>query len=167
MRTKMARVRPPGVDGVYEGRDRKTDEVRWTGTRVDLIFGSHSQLRAIAEVYGSADAKQKFVKDFIAAWVKVMNLIAPLRTDSGASPPHPCAGVMAGAGCGSRGTGRASMNWKIVFIGGIAYYAAMFLVSFATGYLIHSPEGVLFETYRATADSGGRNSTRTRPTWAR
>ena len=63
-----------GVDGVYEGRDRKTDEVRWTGTRVDLIFGSHSQLRAIAEVYGSADAKQKFVKDFVAAWVKVMNL---------------------------------------------------------------------------------------------
>ncbi|HTG05911.1 MAG TPA: catalase (peroxidase I)-like protein, partial [Bradyrhizobium sp.] len=47
--------------------------VRWTGTRVDLIFGSHSQLRAIAEVYGSADAKEKFVKDFVAAWTKVMN----------------------------------------------------------------------------------------------
>jgi len=61
-----------GADGVYEGRDRKTNEVRWTGTRVDLIFGSHSQLRALAEVYASADAKEKFVKDFVAAWVKVM-----------------------------------------------------------------------------------------------
>jgi catalase-peroxidase len=59
--------------GVYEGRDRKTNAVKWTGTRVDLIFGSHSQLRAFAEVYGSADAKQKFVKDFVAAWTKVMN----------------------------------------------------------------------------------------------
>jgi catalase-peroxidase len=57
----------------YEGRDRKTKEVKWTATRVDLIFGSHSQLRAIAEVYGSADAKEKFVKDFAAAWAKVMN----------------------------------------------------------------------------------------------
>ena len=63
-----------GVDGVYEGRDRETNEVRWTGTRVDLIFGSHSQLRAIAEVYGSADAKEKFVQDFVAAWVRVMNV---------------------------------------------------------------------------------------------
>jgi catalase-peroxidase len=59
--------------GVYEGRDRKTNAVRWTATRVDLIFGSHSQLRAFAEVYGSSDAKQKFVKDFVAAWTKVMN----------------------------------------------------------------------------------------------
>jgi catalase-peroxidase len=59
---------------VYEGRDRKTNQVKWTGTRVDLIFGSHSQLRAIAEVYASADAKEKFVKDFVAAWSKVMNL---------------------------------------------------------------------------------------------
>ncbi len=58
---------------VYEGRDRKTNELKWTGTRVDLIFGSHSQLRAIAEVYGSADAKQKFAQDFVAAWTKVMN----------------------------------------------------------------------------------------------
>ena len=58
---------------VFEGRDRKTGEVRWTATRADLIFGSHSQLRALAEVYGSADAKEKFVKDFIAAWTKVMN----------------------------------------------------------------------------------------------
>ncbi len=61
-------------EGVYEGRDRTTNEVKWTATRVDLIFGSHSQLRALAEVYGSADAKEKFVKDFAAAWTKVMNL---------------------------------------------------------------------------------------------
>jgi catalase-peroxidase len=64
---------PAGTDGVYEGRDRKTNEVKWTGTRVDLIFGSHSQLRALAEVYGCADSKAKFVKDFVAAWTKVMN----------------------------------------------------------------------------------------------
>ena len=64
---------PAGSDGEYEGRDRKTKAVKWTGTRVDLIFGSHSQLRAIAEVYGSADAKEKFAKDFVAAWTKVMN----------------------------------------------------------------------------------------------
>jgi catalase-peroxidase len=63
-----------GLDGVYEGRDRKTNKVKWTGTRVDLIFGSHSQLRAIAEVYAGADAKEKFVQDFVAAWTKVMNL---------------------------------------------------------------------------------------------
>ncbi|PCD65777.1 catalase/peroxidase HPI [Rhizobium phaseoli] len=62
-----------GKDGVYEGRDRKTGAAKWTGTRVDLIFGSHSQLRAFAEVYGQADAKEKFVKDFVAAWNKVMN----------------------------------------------------------------------------------------------
>jgi catalase-peroxidase len=60
-------------DDVYEGRDRKTKQVKWTGTRVDLIFGSHSQLRALAEVYACADSKQKFVKDFVAAWTKVMN----------------------------------------------------------------------------------------------
>lgn len=59
---------------VFEGRDRKTGELKWTGTRVDLIFGSNSQLRALAEVYGSADAQKKFIDDFIAAWVKVMNL---------------------------------------------------------------------------------------------
>jgi len=59
---------------VFEGRDRKTGKVKWTGTRVDLIFGSNSQLRAIAEVYGSADGQQKFVNDFVAAWDKVMNL---------------------------------------------------------------------------------------------
>jgi catalase-peroxidase len=59
---------------MFEGRDRKTGAVKWTGTRVDLVFGSNSQLRALAEVYGSADAEQKFVHDFIAAWNKVMNL---------------------------------------------------------------------------------------------
>ena len=59
---------------VFEGRDRHTGELRWTGTRVDLVFGSHAQLRAVAEVYASADAQEKFVRDFIAAWDKVMNL---------------------------------------------------------------------------------------------
>jgi catalase-peroxidase len=59
---------------VFEGRDRKTAQVRWTGTRVDLVFGSNSQLRALAEVYASADAQPKFVHDFVAAWNKVMNL---------------------------------------------------------------------------------------------
>jgi catalase-peroxidase len=57
----------------YEGRDCKSDAVRWTATRVDLIFGSHSQLRAYAEVYATADSKKKFVDDFVAAWTKVMN----------------------------------------------------------------------------------------------
>ena len=61
-------------EGVYEGRDRKTGEVKWTGTRVDLIFGSHSQLRALAEVYACNDSEEAFVKDFVAAWNKVMNL---------------------------------------------------------------------------------------------
>jgi catalase-peroxidase len=65
---------PAGSDHEYEGRDRKTKAVKWTGTRVDLIFGSHSQLRALAEVYACADSKEKFVKDFVAAWTKVMNL---------------------------------------------------------------------------------------------
>jgi catalase-peroxidase len=63
-----------GADGAYEGRDRKTNEVKWTATRVDLIFGSHSQLRALAEVYACADSQKKFVQDFVAAWAKVMNL---------------------------------------------------------------------------------------------
>ena len=58
----------------FEGRDRKTKEVNWTGTRVDLIFGSHSQLRALAEVYAASDSAPKFVADFVAAWTKVMNL---------------------------------------------------------------------------------------------
>jgi catalase-peroxidase len=65
---------PAGSDGVYEGRDRKTNAVKWTGTRVDLIFGSHSQLRALAEVYACDDSEEAFVKDFVAAWDKVMNL---------------------------------------------------------------------------------------------
>ena len=59
---------------VFEGRDRKTGELRWTGTRADLIFGSNAQLRAVAEVYASADGQEKFVDDFVAAWAKVMNL---------------------------------------------------------------------------------------------
>jgi catalase-peroxidase len=63
-----------GSGDVYEGRDRKTDAVKWTATRVDLLFGSHSQLRALAEVYASNDSKEAFVKDFAAAWTKVMNL---------------------------------------------------------------------------------------------
>jgi catalase-peroxidase len=63
----------PTSEGVYEGRDRKTKASKWTATRVDLIFGSHSQLRALAEVYASSDAKEKFVKDFVAVWNKVMN----------------------------------------------------------------------------------------------
>jgi len=70
MRTEW---QPAGAEGVYEGRDRKTKAPKWTGTRVDLIFGSHSQLRALAEVYASSDSKEKFVKDFVAAWTKVMN----------------------------------------------------------------------------------------------
>jgi catalase-peroxidase len=61
-------------ENAYEGRDRKTNAVKWTGSRVDLIFGSHSQLRAFAEVYACADSQEKFVKDFVAAWTKVMNL---------------------------------------------------------------------------------------------
>jgi catalase-peroxidase len=70
MRTEW---QPARSDGTYEGRDRKSKEMKWTGTRVDLIFGSHSQLRALAEVYACADSKEKFVKDFVAAWTKVMN----------------------------------------------------------------------------------------------
>jgi catalase-peroxidase len=72
MRTEWTPV-PEDAD-VFKGRDRKSGEVRWTGTRVDLIFGSNSQLRALAEVYGSADGQEKFLHDFVAAWIKVMNL---------------------------------------------------------------------------------------------
>ncbi|MCI5224835.1 MAG: catalase-peroxidase, partial [Candidatus Electrothrix sp. AR4] len=61
-------------EDVFEGRDRATGELKWTGTRVDLIFGSNSQLRALAEIYGSADSQDKFLRDFVAAWNKVMNL---------------------------------------------------------------------------------------------
>ena len=64
---------PTGSDNAFEGRDRNTKEVRWTGTRVDLIFGSHSQLRALAEVYACAGSEKKFVTDFVAAWNKIMN----------------------------------------------------------------------------------------------
>ena len=71
MRTKW---QPSSTEGVYEGRDRATGQIKWTGTRVDLIFGSNSQLRAIAEVYACNDSKETFVKDFAAAWTKVMNL---------------------------------------------------------------------------------------------
>ncbi|MFR9702998.1 catalase/peroxidase HPI [Aeromonas sanarellii] len=66
--------KPAADKGVYEGVDRKSGQARWTGTRVDLVFGSNSQLRALAEVYASSGAKEKFVKDFVAAWTKVMNL---------------------------------------------------------------------------------------------
>jgi catalase-peroxidase len=70
----MATEWQPSGDNAYEGRDRKTKAVKWTATRVDLIFGSHSQLRAFAEVYACADSNEKFVRDFVAAWTKVMNL---------------------------------------------------------------------------------------------
>ncbi|MBN9580834.1 MAG: catalase/peroxidase HPI [Afipia sp.] len=69
----MDTVWSPAGDNLYEGRDRKTNALKWTATRVDLIFGSHAQLRAFAEVYGSLDAKEKFAKDFVKAWTKVMN----------------------------------------------------------------------------------------------
>ena len=62
------------AEETFDGRDRRTGEVRWTGSRVDLVFGSNSQLRALAEVYASDDAQEKFVRDFVAAWDKVMNL---------------------------------------------------------------------------------------------
>ncbi len=65
---------PSGTDGVFEGRDRATNELKWTGTRVDLVFGSNSQLRALAEAYACADSKDLFVNEFVAAWDKVMNL---------------------------------------------------------------------------------------------
>ncbi|HWY25680.1 MAG TPA: peroxidase family protein, partial [Nevskia sp.] len=71
MRTQW---QPSATAGVYEGRDRASGEVKWTGTRIDLVFGSNSQLRALAEVYASDDARGTFVKDFVAAWSKVMNL---------------------------------------------------------------------------------------------
>jgi catalase-peroxidase len=65
--------KPTSDDNVFEGRDRATGRLKWTGTRVDLVFGSNSQLRALAEVYAQADSQQKFVRDFVAAWNKVMN----------------------------------------------------------------------------------------------
>ncbi|MDQ1341400.1 MAG: catalase-peroxidase, partial [Pseudomonadota bacterium] len=66
--------RPASTEGVYEGRNRASGQVQWTGTRVDLVFGSNSELRALAEVYACDGNDQKFVKDFVAAWNKVMNL---------------------------------------------------------------------------------------------
>ena len=69
MKTEWEQAGP----NLFQGRDRRTREATWTGTRVDLIFGSHSELRALAEVYACADAKEKFVRDFVAAWDKVMN----------------------------------------------------------------------------------------------
>jgi catalase-peroxidase len=87
MRTKW---QASPTKGVFEGRDRTTHEVRWTATRVDLLFGSHSQLRALAEVYACDDAKQKFVDDFVAAWSKVMNLDRyDLLATEGESAPAP------------------------------------------------------------------------------
>ncbi len=74
---------PSSTEGVYEGRDRATGKSKWTGTRVDLVFGSNSQLRALAEVYACSDSKEAFVKDFVAAWTKVMNLD---RYDVASSP---------------------------------------------------------------------------------
>ena len=71
----MSTVWTPSADPhVYEGRDRSTGDLRWTATAADLVFGSNSQLRALAEVYASADANEKFVADFVAAWTKVMDL---------------------------------------------------------------------------------------------
>jgi catalase-peroxidase len=64
----------PGDDNLFEGRDRTSGELKWTGTRVDLVFGSNSQLRAVAEIYGCGDSQEKFLLDFVAAWGKVMNL---------------------------------------------------------------------------------------------
>ena len=71
MRTRWQKS---AAEGVLEGLDRRTGEKRWTGTVADLVFGSNSQLRAIAEVYGASDGQGKFVRDFVAAWTKVMNL---------------------------------------------------------------------------------------------
>ena len=71
MSTKWSRAETAGL---YEGRDRKTGEIKWTATPVDLVFGSHAELRAIAEVYAAADGHEKFVNDFVAAWAKVMTL---------------------------------------------------------------------------------------------
>ena len=70
----MGTVWAPAGDGVYEGRERATGDLRWTATTVDLVFGSNSQLRALAEVYACDDSREKFVDDFVAAWDKVMNL---------------------------------------------------------------------------------------------
>ena len=72
METKWTKA--AGAEGLYEGRDRATDKLKWTATPVDLVFGSHSELRAVSEVYAANDGKDKFVRDFVAAWHKVMTL---------------------------------------------------------------------------------------------
>jgi hypothetical protein len=109
---------------VFEGRDRKTGAVKWTGTRVDLVFGSNSQLRALAEVYASDDAKEKFVKDFVAAWTKVMNLDrfdragvrhgtrpgGPPRTSPRAVSPRPGSRSVRRHGRRRRGRGRGPVR---------------------------------------------------------
>jgi catalase-peroxidase len=74
LNTEWSRAETASGGHVYQGRDRSGEDVKWTATSIDLLFGSNSQLRAIAEVYASDDAKQKFVEDFVAAWHKVMNL---------------------------------------------------------------------------------------------
>jgi catalase-peroxidase len=71
---------------VFEGRDRQTGDVKWTATRVDLVFGSNAQLRALSEVYASSDGQEKFVRDFVAAWTKVMNLDRFLNGPSSSRP---------------------------------------------------------------------------------
>ena len=107
---------PAGSDGVYEGRDRKTKAVKWTGTRVDLIFGSHSQLRAFAEVYGCADSKEKFVKDFVAAWTKVMNADRfDLRLISAQRSPF--RGVRSAAAIDHRGQNRIEAALHLTEVG--------------------------------------------------
>jgi catalase-peroxidase len=74
MRTEWNASGSAEKEKVYEGRDRATGQVKWTATAADLVFGAHAQLRALSEVYASSDAKEKFVRDFVAAWDKVMNL---------------------------------------------------------------------------------------------
>ena len=85
----MANVaKPPSpTEELFELRDRATGDVKWTATRVDLVFGSNSQLRAIAEVYAESDAAAKFVRDFVAAWTKVMTPIAPTSPDACVGSP--------------------------------------------------------------------------------
>ncbi len=91
---------------MFEGRDRKTGKVMWTGTRVDLVFGSNSQLRALAEVYASEDAAEKFVEDFVAAWNKAMNLD---RFDLARSRPERGRELHRAGGCCKAGTAQAAL----------------------------------------------------------
>ena len=108
------------AENVYEGRDRATGKVKWTATAADLVFGAHSQLRALAEVYASDDAKEKFVRDFVAAWNKVMNLdrydlLAQARADrpraaSGSFAVQPYGKFAPVHGHGAAGTGIANVS---------------------------------------------------------